>query len=232
MKLNVSRQELNECIANVVSKVLKEYAFDDFDDFSDDDKLDATVDDPELRAALNNSKAKKAKKSAKKAGKKELDSNEKDNATAEKDEYVAQPQASEETDDEDDLNFDEETGTETATDRINTLIQQAADAETDPLIRKCIEAGVPLRTLYSAKGNQVFHNETDEANLEWLAKHPNFGRKLDPYSVLDMQINSGEEFNKGLSFKMKGAPISKKRAEDAGIKRPIDQEEEPDPQFN
>jgi hypothetical protein len=74
--------------------------------------------------------------------------------------------------------------------------------------------------------------QTDEVNLEWLAKHPNFGRKMDPYAYLGMQINSGEEFNKGLSFKMKGAPISKKTVQAQGKTRPIDQEEEPDPQFN
>lgn len=229
MKLNINRQELNECITNVVTKILKEYDFDDFDVF-DDDKLDTMVDDPELRDALNNPKAKKAKKSAKKAGKEEMSADEKDDAASEKDEYIAQePTAGEE-----DVDFEEgpEDNAEATTDKAAVMIQQAAENETNPLIKRCIEAGVPLKSLYYVSHGMVYPKETDEVNLEWLAKHPNFGRKMDPYSVLDMQINSGEEFNKGLKFKMKGAPISKKTAQAQGKTRPIDQEEEPDPQFN
>lgn len=229
MKLNVSRQELDECITNAVTKILKEYEFDDFDAF-DDDKLDSMVDDPELRKVLSDPKAKKAKKSAKKAGKEELASDEKDDAAVEKDEYIAQ----EPTDGEENDDFSEEPedNTPSAVEKNKALIRQAAENETNPLIKKCIDAGVPLSALYWTAHGQAYPKETDEVNLEWLAKHPNFGRKMDPYATLDMQINSGEEFNKGLSFKMKGAPISKQRAKDLGVTRPIDQEEEPDPQFN
>ena len=229
MKLNINRQELDECIANVTAKILKEYEFDDFDAF-DDDALDSTVDDPELRKALSDPKAKKAKKSAKKAGREEMASDEKDDAAAEKSEYIVQePMGGE---DSTDIEDEPEDNVETARDKNKALIQQAAENETNPLIKKCIEAGVPLSALYWTAHGQVYPKETDEVNLEWLAKHPNFGRKMDPYAALDMQINSGEEFNKGLSFKMKGAPISKKRAEATGVTRPIDKEEEPDPQFN
>ena len=78
MKLNITRQELDECIANSIAKIIKEYAFDDIDDFYDDDMLDSTLDDPELRAVIITDKAKKAKKAAKAQGEKEISSAERD----------------------------------------------------------------------------------------------------------------------------------------------------------
>lgn len=233
MKLNVNRQELDECIANVVSKVLKEYSFDDFDDFSDDDMLDATVDDPDLRAALSGKKAKKAKNAAKAQGDKEIADAEKEEERAEEEEYVQNDGAGINSEESDDEGSEEEDSEEDMqSDKAEMLRRQLADVETDPLVKQCIDAGVPLKDLYAIRnGNHAVLKKYNPLNLQWMAKHPDFGRKMDPRDVLNMAINSDTD-RSGLKFKMKGAPISKKTAQAKGVTRPIDQEEEPDPQFN
>lgn len=212
MKLNVNRQELDECIANVVSKVLKEYSFDDFDDFSDDDMLDATVDDPDLRAALSGKKAKKAKNAAKAQGDKEIADAEKEEEKAEEDEFVQNSGDYGEDSDEED--FDEEGDEEDMqSDKAEMLRRQLADVETDPLVKQCVDAGVPLKDLYAIRnGNHAVLKKYNPLNLQWMAKHPNFGRKADPMSSLGMQLGTENDFGR-TRFKMKGAPISKKKAQ-------------------
>lgn len=216
MKLNVTRQELDECIANAVSKVLKEYDFDDFDDFSDDDMLDSTLDDPELRQALSGTKAKKAKKMAKAQGEKEIASAEKDDKISNDEDTIGAPEVDDSFSEED---IDDEDGEGTNTVTVNDLMRQAAENETDPLFVKCIEAGVPLENLYRHKGNnQIVKRALDDVNLEFMAKHPMVGRKVDPLSSIDLTFGTdGNNYKGDMRFKAKGGfsrdSIKKTRAD-------------------
>lgn len=203
MKLNVTRQELDECIANSVAKVLKEYSFDDlggFGDFSDDDMLDSMLDDPELRDALSTKSAKKAKKTAKAQGEKELASAVKDDEIADEEDTINGVDNS--NDEFDDADDDEPANSRTD---VNALFQQAAAAETDPYYKKCIDAGVPLGELYQFIKGKVMRRRIEEPDLEYLAKHPMIGRKMDPVDALNMQLfNTSDVDRGGLNFKMKG----------------------------
>lgn len=220
MKMNVSRQELDECIANAVTNILKEY---EIDPFGDDDMLDALVDDPELRAALGDKKAKKAKKAAKAQGEKEMTDAEKDDEKAAEEEFIDNSNVDTEEDFED--NDSEE---ENADDNMNlALMQQAADAETDPMFKRCIEAGIPVKELYTVKRGKAYHQNISEPDLEWMANHPDFGRKPDPNSSLAIQLgSSGDADRMKTDFRMKGAPINKKKAQLAGKYIPDDYEED------
>ena len=197
MKLNVTRQELDECISNAVAKVLKEYSFDDFDDFSDDDALDSMLDDPELRAALANPKAKKAKKVAKAQGEREL-------AAAQKDDDVASSEDTVDTPDMGDEDYsDEEENTDNQVD-VRALMQQAADNETDPLFLKCIKAGIPLSDLYNYKDGSLHKRKIEDVDLEYMAKHPTVGRRVDPMTALDLNFGPQDDADRSIRFKARG----------------------------
>lgn len=203
MKLNITRQELDECISNAVAKVLKEYSFDDFDDFSDDDALDSMLDDPELRAALANPKAKKAKKAAKAQGERELAAAQKDDDIASSEDTLNTPDMGGE--DYSEEGFDDEEGVENNQVDVNALMQQAADNETDPLFLNCINAGVPLSELYKYKGGKLVKRKINDVDLEYMAKHPTVGRKADPMTALDLNFGPQDDADRSIKFKAKGA---------------------------
>jgi hypothetical protein len=200
MKLKVTRQELDECIAKSIAKIVKEYAFDDFDDFSDEDMLDSMLDDPELRATLNSKEGKKAKKAAKSQGEKEISSAEKDDRISDEEDTIDSFDDADFS--EDDLDDEEPS---TAQTDYRFLIQQFAENETEPLFRKCVDAGVPLNKLYRCVNGKVIRRVIDDINLEYMAKHPMVGNKLDPADAVNAQLYTSDEVDRGgLKFKMKG----------------------------